>query len=59
MPDISMCSVEGCAVSHTCRRHADSGTVPCEHRQSYLVPRLTIEGGEFVSCEDYLEVRDQ
>jgi len=35
MPDITMCQATNCERSSTCKRHTDSGTVPCPWRQSY------------------------
>ena len=35
MPDIMMCAAAECPKSSTCYRHADSGTKPCEFRQSF------------------------
>ena len=35
MPDIMMCAAENCAKASSCYRHEDSGTTPCEWRQSY------------------------
>lgn len=37
MPDISMCAATGCPKSRQCYRHEDSGTVPNEWRQSYIM----------------------
>lgn len=35
MPDIMMCEAPLCPLSRTCYRHADSGTRPSQHQQSY------------------------
>ena len=35
MPDITMCTCESCALSKTCYRHSDSGTMPTIGQQSY------------------------
>lgn len=48
MPDISMCSAV-CPKSSQCYRHADSGTKPSEHRQSYIMR----ENGP---CDDFWQV---
>jgi len=36
MPDISMCQNNECPSKHKCYRHADSGTIPSDRRQSYM-----------------------
>jgi len=41
MPDIMMCAATGCARSPECYRHADSGTKPDEHRQSFWLRDAT------------------
>ena len=35
MPGISMCSNSTCEARKRCHRHEESGTQPCEWRQSY------------------------
>lgn len=35
MPDISMCSNEGCEAKTRCHRHAASGTMPSDPWQTY------------------------
>ena len=49
MPDITMCQ-QPCPASDTCKRHADSGTVPSRPWQSYgaFLPR----SGD---CDHYVE----
>ena len=49
MPDISMCLAKNCRASDTCRRHADSGTVPTPERQSYMA----FEPDDGGACDAY------
>jgi hypothetical protein len=57
MPDISMCvlSLDQCSLAGTCYRNAESGTVPSEHHQSYLViePPPKNESGDTENCYYY------
>ena len=52
MNDFAMCLAEYCAVSDTCRRHEDSGTIP-DSAQSYA----EFEHDEF-GCDYYWSVED-
>jgi len=53
MSDIEMCG-QDCPVSETCKRHADSGTVPHETWQSY--GEHEPEKGK--ECEWYWEIHN-
>ena len=37
MPDISMCLSTTCPMKSRCYRNKESGTVPSEYRQAYLI----------------------
>lgn len=52
MPDISMCAHQTCGKRTTCYRHEESGTKPCEWRQSYM---LFGEEHDTENCEHYWE----
>ncbi len=47
MPDIAMCTNEGCPLKQKCFRYTAK---PSEHRQSYSMFEPTIEGGKIL-CE--------
>ncbi len=44
MPDISMCAASACPRSKECYRHADSGTKPSEHWQTYSAFAHGVDG---------------
>lgn len=52
MPDISMCAHPTCPSRSRCYRHAASGTVPSEMRQSYM----GFEPGADGRCSSFLDV---
>lgn len=44
MPDISMCMMsKHCSKAHKCYRAEESGTVPKEYNQAYIIPNQTGE----------------
>lgn len=52
MPDISMCDSKTCSRRKECYRNEESGTKPCEWRQSYF---LWPEGFDTEKCENFME----
>lgn len=55
MPDISMCAHPTCPSRSRCYRHAASGTVPSEMRQSYMGFEPDADG----ACSSFLGVSDR
>lgn len=55
MPDISMCQNVRCPSRTTCRRSADSGTVPDAYAQAYSV---FIHSHSTGRCENYWPIKE-
>lgn len=55
MPDVAMCHNPECPSRQSCYRHAESGTVPVERRQSYMSFQPRKADGK---CWAYIPVYD-
>jgi hypothetical protein len=53
MPDIMMCDAKGCERSPECYRHADSGTVANEYRQTFWLRDASSPVGG--ACKNFVQ----
>jgi len=57
MPDITMCNGETCALSETCYRSPQSGTVPNGDRQSWFIEEPYWRDGRGPTvCDHYWKI---